>query len=81
MERSGQTGTARSRIEQIPSGRIVLEGELQVPIDATGVVLFAHGSGSSRHSPRNQFGRKLFARRASVRCSLICLPRRKKPWT
>jgi dienelactone hydrolase len=32
-----------------------LEGELRVPEGATGVVLFAHGSGSSRHSPRNQF--------------------------
>jgi putative phosphoribosyl transferase len=55
MERNGHTGTARSRIEQIPSGRVMLEGELEVPVDATGVVLFAHGSGSSRHSPRNQF--------------------------
>lgn len=33
----------------------MLEGELSVPEGATGVVLFAHGSGSSRHSPRNQF--------------------------
>ncbi|MBK1788119.1 dienelactone hydrolase family protein [Prauserella cavernicola] len=30
-----------------------LAGELSVPADATGVVAFAHGSGSSRHSPRN----------------------------
>lgn len=33
----------------------MLEGELVVPHDARGLVLFAHGSGSSRHSPRNQF--------------------------
>jgi putative phosphoribosyl transferase len=33
----------------------MLEGELLVPLGATGVVLFAHGSGSSRHSSRNQF--------------------------
>jgi pimeloyl-ACP methyl ester carboxylesterase len=33
----------------------MLDGELTVPRGATGVVLFAHGSGSSRHSPRNQF--------------------------
>jgi dienelactone hydrolase len=52
---NGHTGTARSRTEQIPSGQIKLEGELSVPADASGVVLFAHGSGSSRHSPRNQF--------------------------
>src|SRR6266550_5968626 len=55
MGHTGQTGTARSRVEQIPSGRIILEGELSVPVGAGGVVLFAHGSGSSRHSPRNQF--------------------------
>src|SRR6188768_3071964 len=32
-----------------------LEGELNIPAGAAGIVLFAHGSGSSRHSPRNQF--------------------------
>jgi len=52
---TGHTGAARSRREQIPSGQIKLEGELSVPAAATGVVLFAHGSGSSRRSPRNQF--------------------------
>jgi len=36
-------------------GEVTLEGELNVPEDAAGIVLFAHGSGSSRHSPRNQF--------------------------
>lgn len=39
----------------IPSGNVKLEGELKVPKGATGIVLFAHGSGSSRHSPRNQY--------------------------
>jgi putative phosphoribosyl transferase len=39
---------------RIPAGAIVLEGELVVPPGALGLVLFAHGSGSSRHSPRNQ---------------------------
>ena len=34
---------------------VKLEGTLVVPNDATGVVLFAHGSGSSRHSPRNRY--------------------------
>jgi pimeloyl-ACP methyl ester carboxylesterase len=34
---------------------VALEGELIVPDAATGLVLFAHGSGSSRHSPRNNF--------------------------
>src|SRR5262245_10421529 len=39
---------------QIPSGPVMLEGNLVVPAGARGVVLFAHGSGSSRHSPRNR---------------------------
>lgn len=34
---------------------MVLEGTLSIPATATGIVLFAHGSGSSRHSPRNRY--------------------------
>lgn len=40
---------------QIPAGRAVLSGDLTIPETAIALVLFAHGSGSSRHSPRNQF--------------------------
>lgn len=40
---------------RIPAGRVVLSGSLAIPEKAAAVVLFAHGSGSSRHSPRNQF--------------------------
>jgi pimeloyl-ACP methyl ester carboxylesterase len=39
----------------IPLKGVRLGGELHLPPDALGLVLFAHGSGSSRHSPRNQF--------------------------
>lgn len=39
----------------IPADAIELDGELVLPPSATGVVLFAHGSGSSRFSPRNTF--------------------------
>ncbi|WP_030981601.1 phosphoribosyltransferase family protein [Streptomyces sp. NRRL WC-3744] len=39
----------------VPAGGTRLGGRLTVPEDATGVVAFAHGSGSSRHSPRNRF--------------------------
>src|ERR1035437_8405555 len=39
----------------IPADAVKLVGELAVPANAVGLVLFAHGSGSSRHSPRNQF--------------------------
>ena len=55
MGHTGHTGTAREHEVQIPSGGAVLEGELNVPVGAQGVVLFAHGSGSSRHSPRNRY--------------------------
>jgi pimeloyl-ACP methyl ester carboxylesterase len=37
----------------IPVGDVQLAGDLTVPSSATGLVIFAHGSGSSRHSPRN----------------------------
>src|SRR5205809_1395030 len=40
---------------QIHARRAVLSGNLNIPEDAAALVLFAHGSGSSRHSPRNQF--------------------------
>src|SRR5690242_7723999 len=44
-----------SKLIEIPINGTRLEGELIVPEDAHGIVIFAHGSGSSRHSPRNQF--------------------------
>ena len=40
---------------RIPGGAVELEGTLTLPPDPVGVVLFAHGSGSSRFSPRNGF--------------------------
>ena len=55
MIHTAPTGTARARDVQIRSGAAMLHGDLSIPIGAQGVVLFAHGSGSSRHSPRNQF--------------------------
>lgn len=38
----------------IPAGEVTLEGSLSIPRDPKAIVLFAHGSGSSRYSPRNQ---------------------------
>lgn len=40
---------------QIRVGPLLLNGELKIPEKPTGIVLFAHGSGSSRLSPRNQY--------------------------
>ncbi|MBW8363870.1 MAG: alpha/beta hydrolase [Rhizobium sp.] len=39
----------------IPAGGVTVEGMLEIPDGAIGLVLFAHGSGSSRHSPRNNY--------------------------
>jgi putative phosphoribosyl transferase len=39
---------------RLRAGNVVLEGDLELPGSAVGVVLFAHGSGSSRRSPRNR---------------------------
>jgi putative phosphoribosyl transferase len=49
-----QTGKFASHSVRIAAGPVTLEGERFVPAGAVGIVLFAHGSGSSRHSPRNQ---------------------------
>jgi putative phosphoribosyl transferase len=43
------------RVVRIQADNAWLEGNLNVPADAQGIVLFAHGSGSSRHSPRNRY--------------------------
>ena len=40
--------------ERVPIGEVELDGDLGLPADAQGMVLFAHGSGSSRRSPRNR---------------------------
>ena len=40
---------------EVHVGPVVLGGHLTIPEDATGIVVFAHGSGSSRHSPRNRY--------------------------
>jgi putative phosphoribosyl transferase len=40
---------------EIPVKAVRLNGELEFPANPAGLVIFAHGSGSSRHSPRNQY--------------------------
>ena len=45
---------AESVTLHIPVGEVTLTGDLDIPENARGLVLFAHGSGSSRRSPRNQ---------------------------
>lgn len=48
------TTTTGERPVQIPAGHLRLPGELTIPAEALGLVAFAHGSGSSRFSIRNQ---------------------------
>jgi putative phosphoribosyl transferase len=55
MSHSAKPALAHATDVQIRSGEVVLQGDLAIPASAKSVVLFAHGSGSSRHSPRNQF--------------------------
>ena len=47
--------TQLAELVHIPDGEAIIEGMLEVPDHAKGIVLFAHGSGSSRFSPRNNY--------------------------
>ena len=52
----GAEEPAASRYQvRIPAGQVVLEGDLMSPPSSRGLVIFVHGSGSSRHSSRNRF--------------------------
>ncbi len=51
---SGSSTSALSEDIQIPADGLLLDGNLQVPKGASGLVIFTHGSGSNRHSPRNR---------------------------
>ncbi len=53
MKRTSRRGDEED-VVLIPADSASLEGELEIPEGAEGIVLFAHGSGSSRSSPRNQ---------------------------
>jgi putative phosphoribosyl transferase len=57
---TGRTGVAPDppggdEVVEVRAGPLGLGGQLTVPDRATGIVVFAHGSGSSRHSPRNRY--------------------------
>lgn len=45
----------QERRVRVSAGSVTLEANFNIPADAQGVVLFAHGSGSGRHSPRNRY--------------------------
>jgi putative phosphoribosyl transferase len=54
MERESRL-LENERTVSVNTGKAVLEGDLFIPPDASGVVVFVHGSGSSRRSPRNKY--------------------------
>lgn len=62
MAAKAQLQTVKEELE-IPFGALTLRGDLLVPEEATGLVIFAHGSGSGRLSPRNQFVAEVIRRR------------------
>jgi dienelactone hydrolase len=69
-----QTATAvAEQPVRVRAGPVRLEGNLGLPVDARGVVLFAHGSGSGRHGPRNRFvaGRLMQAGLAALLIDLL----------
>ena len=68
-QRCGSGGNALVRTDvHIDAGGVGLEGQLHLSQPAVGIVLFAHGTGSSRHGPRNQqVAAGFFIRRASAR--------------
>ena len=54
MTQAGSMATSITAV-QVPIGRQSLQGDLGTPPEPRGIVVFAHGSGSSRHSARNKF--------------------------
>jgi putative phosphoribosyl transferase len=62
----------QEREVRVLAGPVILEGSLGIPNSAGGVVLFAHGSGSGRHSPRNRYVARVL-REANLATLLIDL--------
>src|SRR3981189_2254430 len=67
--------TLEEQLVSVPAGSVNLEGSLTLPKDARAIVLFAHGSGSSRHSPRNRYVARVLneARLATLLIDLLTL--------
>jgi dienelactone hydrolase len=55
MHKTQEQARGRLKAVQIPIGEVTLQGDLAIPDSAIGVVVFAHGSGSGRLSPRNRY--------------------------
>jgi dienelactone hydrolase len=64
--------STKERYVQVRAGEVTLDADLAVPEQATGLVAFAHGSGSNRHSPRNRYVAQLM-RDAGLATLLVSL--------
>jgi putative phosphoribosyl transferase len=72
VEDDSMSNAADAPVVSIRSGDVALEGELLLPDAPAGIVVFSHGSGSGRHSPRNQFVARAL-RRAGIGTLLLDL--------
>src|ERR1700731_1317731 len=74
-EMNNSAQTVEEQLVQVPAGSVTLEGNLTVPEQSRAVVLFAHGSGSGRHSPRNRYVARLLneAKIATLLIDLLTL--------
>ena len=73
MTAQSQPFAAESYLVRVDVGVASLEGQLIMPGEPRGIVLFAHGSGSSRHSPRNKLVAQALRRDVGVGTLLIDL--------
>src|SRR6202158_3958946 len=67
--------TVEEQLVQVPAGSVTLEGNLTLPEESRAIVLFAHGSGSSRHTARNRYVARLLneAKLATLLIDLLTL--------
>ena len=72
----------QERVVRIPAGPLTLDGNLVLPEGARALVLFAHGSGSSRHSPRNRHVARLLneAKLATLLVDLLTMEEEQIDW-
>ena len=73
MQTDSHRAAVESYLVRIDVGGVRLEGQLEMPGEPRGVVIFAHGSGSSRLSPRNKLVAQSLRQDASVGTLLIDL--------
>src|ERR1700731_1924283 len=74
-EMNNSAQTVEEQLVQVPAGSVTLDGNLTLPEGSQAIVLFAHGSGSGRHSPRNRYVARLLneAKLATLLIDLLTL--------